>query len=181
MLVVLESLTPAEREAFLLHDVFGYSFTEVARIVGRTPEAARQLAARARRSVAARRPRFPASAEEQRRIVEAFLGAAQEGELATLLELLNSDVTYRSDGGGLVPAAPHPLVGADRVARALVTMAHHFQGEFAATIADVNGAPGLVIDNNSELSVVAFTVDGGRIRSIDGIRNPAKRRHLAQR
>lgn len=181
MLVVLESLTPAERGAFLLHEVFGYSFTEVARIVRRMPEAARQLAARARRSVAAHRPRFPASAEEQCRIVEAFLGAAQEGELATLLELLDPDVTYRSDGGGLVPPAPHPLIGADPVAWALVAMAHQFQGEFAAKIADVNGAPGLVIDNNGELNVVAFTVDGGRIGSIDGIRNPDKLRHLAKR
>jgi len=105
LLIVLESLSPAERSAFLLHDVFGYSFGEVARIVGRTPQATRQLAARARNAVEARRPRYPATEDEQRKAVEAFLTATENGDIATLLELLDPEVTFRSDGGGLVPAA----------------------------------------------------------------------------
>lgn len=103
MLVVLESLSPAERSAFLLHDVFGYSFDEVAGIVNRTPGAARKLAARARAAVEAHRPRYPARAEEQRRIAKAFLDASTGGDLASLLALLDPSVTFRSDGGGLVP------------------------------------------------------------------------------
>ncbi|MGH2894420.1 MAG: RNA polymerase sigma factor SigJ, partial [Solirubrobacteraceae bacterium] len=105
MLIVLESLSPAERGAFLLHDVFGYSFEEVARIVDRTPAATRKLAARARAAVESRRPRYPARTEEQREIVQAFLHASQNGDIAGLLALLDPSVTYRSDGGGLVSAA----------------------------------------------------------------------------
>ena len=105
MLVVLESLSPAERSAFLLHDVFGYSFPEVADVVGRTPEATRQLATRARHAVEARRPRYPAAPDQQREVISAFHAAAEEGDVASFLELLDPAVAFRSDGGGVVSAA----------------------------------------------------------------------------
>lgn len=178
LLVVLETLTPAERSAFLLHDVFDYPFSEVGQIVGRTPGAVRQLAARARRSVKAQCPRQPPSAGQQRRVVEAFLAAATAGELAGLFELLDPEVSFRSDGGGLLRAAGKVFVGADRVAQILSAMGAHYAGEFDAVIVDVNGVPGLLIDHHGELNVVSLSVDGGRIREINVIRNPHKLRHL---
>lgn len=181
LLVVLETLTPAERTAFLLYDVFGYSFSEVAKIVGRRSDAVRQLAARARRSVQAHQPRYPSSAAEQRHVVKAFLTAASAGELTGLIELLDPEVSFRSDGGGLLPAAGKVFVGVDRVGRILAAMAAHYAGAFDAVIVDVNGAAGLLIDHGGELSVVALTVDDGRIREIDVIRNPHKLRRLPRR
>jgi RNA polymerase sigma-70 factor (ECF subfamily) len=180
LLVVLESLTPAERSAFLLHDVFGYSFEKVAGIVGRSPQAARQLAARARRHVEAARPRFPATAAQQRQLLEAFLAAAASGDLEALLALLDPQVEYRSDGGGRVPAAGQVLRGAERVANALVAMAAHYRGALEVAVVEVNGAPGLLVEGQGTVSVVALTVDAGRIRAIDVIRNPDKLRHLAR-
>jgi RNA polymerase sigma-70 factor, ECF subfamily len=174
MLIVLESLSPAERSAFLLHDVFGYSFEEVARIVGRTPGAARKLAARARTAVEARRPRYPAPAEEQREIVRAFLEAVQKGELVALLELLDPSVTFRSDGGGLVPAARTVFTGAERVARIFTGLAGHYRDRFTGSVITVNGAPGLLMEIGGGPSVVTVSVDDGRITAIDVMRNPDK-------
>jgi RNA polymerase sigma-70 factor, ECF subfamily len=180
LLVVLESLTPSERSAFLLHDVFGYSFEQVAGIVGRSPQAARQLAARARRHVEAARPRYPATAEQQRELVEAFLAAASGGDVGALLGLLDPEVEFRSDGGGRVPAAGQVLRGAERVAGVLAAMADHYRGAFEAEVVEVNGAPGLLVESDGAVSVVALTVDDGRIRAIDVIRNPDKLHHLAR-
>lgn len=174
MLIVLESLSPAERSAFLLHDVFGYSFAEVARIVDRTPGATRKLAARARAAVEARRPRYPVRAEQQREIVEAFLGAAQTGDLASLLELLDPSVTFRSDGGGLVPAARTVFTGADRVARIFTAMSGHYGELYTGSVITVNGAPGVLLEIGRDLSVIAVTIDRGRITSLDVMRNPDK-------
>jgi RNA polymerase sigma-70 factor (ECF subfamily) len=174
MLIVLESLSPAERSAFLLHDVFGYSFDEVARIVDRTPAATRKLAARARPAVEARRPRYPARAEEQRRIVAAFLDASSNGDIAALLELLDPSVTYRSDGGGLVAAARKMFTGAQRVARIWTAMAGHYGEDYQGSLITVNGAPGLLLEIGRDRSVVGFTIDGGRITSLDVMRNPDK-------
>jgi RNA polymerase sigma-70 factor (ECF subfamily) len=180
LLVVLESLTPAERSAFLLHDVFGYSFEQVADIVGRSPQAARQLAARARRHVEAARPRYPATAAQQRQLLEAFLSAASSGDVEALVALLDPQVEYRSDGGGRVPAAEHVLRGANRVAGVLTAMAAHYRGALEAAVVEVNGTPGLLVEGEGTVSVVALTVDAGRIRAIDVIRNPDKLRHLAR-
>ena len=174
MLIVLESLSPAERSAFLLHDVFGYAFEEVGRIVGRTPAATRKLAARARAAVEARRPRYPARAEEQRKIVEAFLGAAQDGDLASLMELLDPSVTFRSDGGGLVPAARTVFAGAERVARIFTAMSGHYGERYSGSLITVNGAPGVLLEIGRDPSVIAVTIDGGRITSLDVMRNPDK-------
>jgi RNA polymerase sigma-70 factor (ECF subfamily) len=174
MLIVLESLSPAERSAFLLHDVFGYSFDEVARIVDRTPAATRKLAARARAAVEARRPRYPAPAAEQREIVAAFMDAAHNGDIAALLELLDPSVTFRSDGGGLVPAARRAFTGAERVARIFTAMSGHYGEQFAGSPITVNGAPGLLLNVGGSHSVVAVTIDAGRIASLDVMRNPNK-------
>ena len=181
MLIVLESLSPAERSAFLLHDVFGYSFEEVSSIVDRTPAAARKLATRARAAVESRRPRYPACAEEQREVVQAFLDATQTGDLAGLMELLDPSVTYRSDGGGLVPAARTVFSGAERVARIFAAMAAHYGDRRSASVISVNGAPGLLLRIGSDRSVVAVTIDGGRITSLDIIRNPDKLATLGRR
>jgi RNA polymerase sigma-70 factor (ECF subfamily) len=174
LLIVLESLSPAERSAFLLHDVFGYSFDEVGRIVDRSPQATRQLASRARKAVESRRPRYPASDDEQRAVVEAFLAATREGDIAKLLELLDPDVVVTGDGGGLVPAV-REVIGAERVV-------HMFQGflkrvaSFDGRIVDVNGSPGAVTVAGDDVSVMSFTLDGGRITAIDVVRNPEKLR-----
>lgn len=174
LLVVLESLSPAERSAFLLHDVFGYSFNEVADIVGRTPAAARQLATRARHAVEARRPRYPAGVQEQREVVAAFQAAAQDGDVGSLIELLDPAVTFRSDGGGVVNAARTVFTGAERVARIFAAMAGHFGEQFRMRPLVVNGAPGLLLDTGEYPSVIAFSIDRGRISEIDVVRNPEK-------
>ena len=183
LLIVLESLSPAERSAFLLHDVFGYSFPEVARIVDRTPQATRQLAARARNAVEARRPRYPASEDQQREVIEAFLGATQNGEIAMLLELLDPDVTFRSDGGGLVPAAPKVFTGAEQVVGILTRIFTMLRGSSGAPMRVfrvlINGAPGLLVDAQYGPSVISFTLDQGRITEINSVRNPEKLGTLA--
>jgi RNA polymerase sigma-70 factor, ECF subfamily len=178
LLIVLESLSPAERSAFLLHDVFGYSFSEVADVVGRTPQATRQLATRARHAVEARRPRYPAAPDQQQEVISAFRAAAEEGDLASLLAVLDPAVTFRSDGGGVVSAARKVISGAERVARIITRMKGHYGDAFRITPVAVNGAPGLILDTGGSPSVIAFTIDHGRITEIDAVRNPAKLRSL---
>ncbi len=174
LMVVLESLSPAERSAFLLHDVFGFSFSEVARVVGRTPATTRQIASRARRAVEARRPRCPPAPEKQREVVQAFVQATQNGDIASLIELLDPAVTFRSDGGGLVSAARKVLTGAKRVARIFTAMVGHFGERLGFSPLHVNGAPGLLLEIHGAPSVISFTLDQGRITEIDIVRNPEK-------
>jgi RNA polymerase sigma-70 factor (ECF subfamily) len=181
LLLVLERLSPAERTAFVLHDVFGYAFDEVAQIVGSTPEATRQLASRARRHVAEQRPRRPGTAQEQRRLVEAFTAAAGGGDVGALLAVLDPDVVMRSDGGGKVTAGRKPLVGADRVSRAVIALARNNITEPGLVRpVQVNGLPGLLLvgDDGAVDSVISFSVDAGRIVSIHIQRNPDKLRHV---
>jgi RNA polymerase sigma-70 factor, ECF subfamily len=172
LLIVLESLSPAERSAFLLHDVFGYSFEEVAGIMDRSPEAARQLASRGRKAVESRRPRYPADQAQQRAAVEAFLAAAREGDIAKLLEILDPDVVVTGDGGGLVPAV-REVIGAGRVVEMFKGFLRRFP-DFSGRVVDVNGSPGAVTVANGDVSVMSFTLDGGRITAIDVVRNPEK-------
>ncbi|SEE28441.1 sigma-70 family RNA polymerase sigma factor [Jiangella alba] len=174
LLVVLEQLSPAERTAFVLHDVFSMPFPEIAEVVGRSPAAVRQLASRARRHVEGTRPRLPATGAEQRELVDAFMAACQQGDLPGLIALLDPDVVMRSDGGGKVSTLPKILYGANRVAHALVHYAQ--KAEFQVHAAYVNGAPGVAVrpDLDGALTIIAFTVDGGRITAIDGVRNPDK-------
>jgi RNA polymerase sigma-70 factor, ECF subfamily len=172
LLVVLERLSAAERTAFLLHDVFSLSFEEIAGVVGRSPAAVRQLASRARRHVESGRPKLPPTNAEQRAVVTAFAAACQAGDLERLVALLDPDVSWRGDGGGKVPTFGYQR-GAGKVARTLITVLQN--PPLAIRVALVNGAPGLVLrDAYGFLTVIAFTVDAGRITAIDSVRNPEK-------
>jgi RNA polymerase sigma-70 factor (ECF subfamily) len=174
LLVVLERLSPAERTAFVLHDVFSVPFPEIAEVVGRSPAAVRQLASRARRQVEGGRPRAPATKAEQRELVDAFRAACQDGDLPGLIALLDPDVVLRGDGGGKIVTLQHTERDAARVAPMLLAHAQA-AGPLEIMNLDVNGAPGLVSrGRDGELSVIAFTVDAGRITAIDLVRNPDK-------
>jgi RNA polymerase sigma-70 factor (ECF subfamily) len=177
LLTVLERLTPAERTAFVLHDVFDVPFGEVATIVGRSPESVRQLASRARRHVVSGRPARPVSSDEHRRVVTAFAQATAEGSVERLLELLDPDVVFTADGGGRAIAARKPLHGASRVARAWAAISRRDAGA-PLSVVDVNGAPGLLIEGVTGPTLLAFVVDGGRVLRLDVLRNPAKLRGL---
>jgi RNA polymerase sigma-70 factor (ECF subfamily) len=174
MLVVLETLSPAERAVFVLHDVFGMEFEEVAEAVGRTPAACRQLASRARRHVEERRPRFDPDAAEQRRVVAAFLDASARGDLDGLLALLDPSVVLRADGGGRVPAAGRPVHGPEQVARVLLAGRTWYPG-LAGRLVAVNGGTGALMTAGGEvLGVAAVTVAGGRITAVDLVVDPDK-------
>ena len=178
LLIVLERLSAPERTAFLLHDVFSMPFEEVARVVGRSPAAVRQLASRARAHVEQGRPRFPPTQREQREVITAFAAASQAGDLDRLIALLDPDVVWRGDGGGKVTAAPLER-GAANVAQRLLALAD--RPPLSARMALVNGAAGLVLrDADGVLTVVSFTIDAGRIVAIDAVRNPDKLSRLAR-
>jgi RNA polymerase sigma-70 factor (ECF subfamily) len=174
-LVVLESMTPGERVAFILHDVFGYPFAEIARIVGRTPAACRQLASSGRRRVrAAHSPAAPTA--RQAAIVRDFKNAWQTSDIATLIALLGPGATITADGGGQVAAAPHPIEGAEQIARYLAGLAVRAP---ALTILErtVNGQPGLIAQQDgTTVTVFAFDITGDHITRIWAIRNPDKLR-----
>ncbi|MET0233034.1 MAG: RNA polymerase sigma factor SigJ [Kibdelosporangium sp.] len=174
-LVVLESMTPAERVAFVLHDVFRYSFPEVAEIVGRTPAACRQLASSARRRIrAAQAPSTPAA--QRAGVVRDFKQAWQDGNIDALVGLLDPDALAVGDGGGLVNASPHPVQGAEPVARFFASRASAAPG---VTLLErtVSGQPGLVAQlDGVTVAVVAFEVVGDRIKHIWAVLNPDKLR-----
>lgn len=174
-LVVLESMTPAERVAFVLHDVFRYSFAEVAEIVGRTPGACRQLASSARRRIrASQAPTAPTA--RRARIVRDFKQAWEAKDIDTLISLLDPDVTTIADSGGLVAARLHPIEGAEQVARAFADVADRAPG-LAILERTVNGQPGLVAQQDGvTVVVVAFDIADDRITHIWAVRNPEKLR-----
>ena len=171
--VVLETLTPAERLAFVLHDMFAMPFDEIARIAGRSPEAVRQLASRARRRVQAARTEPDVDLAEQRAVVDAFLEAARKGDFDALLELLDPDVTLRVDAGPGGPLARDPIVGAESV----LAEAERWNA-FApyARPVTVNGVAGFALGrpNRPLFSVVAVTVANGKITALDFVVDPAK-------
>jgi RNA polymerase sigma-70 factor (ECF subfamily) len=174
MLVVLETLSPAERAVFVLHDVFGLTFEEIAAMVERTPAACRQLAARARRNVEARRPRFDANAEQQRQVVAAFLEASTKGDLPSLLRMLDPSVVLRADGGGKVRAAEKPVHGPEKVAQVVLGGLKWYPG-LSGRLIGVNGGTGaLVTHRGSVIAVVGVSVAGGLITEIDLVVNPDK-------
>jgi RNA polymerase sigma factor (sigma-70 family) len=173
LLVVLETLTPAERLAFVLHDVFAVSFEEIAEVVGKTPAAARQLASRARRRVREGAPSPDADLAVQRRVVDAFLAAARAGDFEALLRVLDPEVVFRMDGGGAGLLARPPIVGAGDVAREILSTGAPFAP--LAEPAIVNGAAGAIVRAAGRPRyVVGFTVANGRIAAIDLIGDPAK-------
>ncbi|HKE73631.1 MAG TPA: RNA polymerase sigma factor SigJ [Acidimicrobiales bacterium] len=177
LLTVLEQLSPAERTAFLLHDVFDLSFGDVAEVVGRTPEAVRQLASRARRHVTSERPRFGATGDEHDRAVRAFARAVADGDLEGLVAVLDPDVVWTSDGGGRASAIRRPLRGGARVAAAWARLSPRFIRP--AVEVELNGRLGLVLPSRDGLrAALSFVVADGRIARIDAIRNPDKLRRL---
>jgi RNA polymerase sigma-70 factor (ECF subfamily) len=175
-LVLLESLSPVERAVFLLREVFDYEYAEIASLVGKSEANCRQISRRARQSVAARRPRFESSPEQEERLIEGFLQASLSGDMEALLELLSDDVTLYSDGGGKTRAALRPIYGADYVARFLAGTLRNIPPGFAVRQTRVNGRPGLVgyFGNGSPHSVVSVEVAEGSIRAIRLVVNPEK-------
>jgi RNA polymerase sigma-70 factor (ECF subfamily) len=175
-LVVLESMTPAQRVAFILHDVFRYSFAEVAEVVGRTPAACRQLASSARRRIRASQP--PAApAARQAGIIRDFKQAWEAKDIAALISLLDPGATVTADGGGLAPAAQRPIEGGEQVAHYLAGIAGRAPGNVTFLERTVNGQPGLVAQQDSvTVTVFAFHIAGDRITHIWAVRNPGKLR-----
>jgi RNA polymerase sigma factor (sigma-70 family) len=177
LLVVLETLTPAERLAFVLHDTFGVPFEEIAPMIDRTPAAARQLASRARRRVRGA-PTVPdADLTRQRAVVDAFLSAARGGDFDTLLRLLDPDVVFRSDSGPGPSLAPPFVSGRDHVARTVATQGPRFMPYCSPAL--VNGAAGLVVQAPGRpAGVIGITVVDGRITEIDLILDQDKLRNV---
>jgi RNA polymerase sigma-70 factor (ECF subfamily) len=173
LLVVLETLTPAERLAFVLHDMFGVPFEEIAPIVDRSPAAARQLASRARRRVRGAAPSPDADLGTQRRVVDAFLAASRAGDFDALLEVLDPDVVFRIDAGRSSPLARPPIVGAPAVAKEIVSRGTRFAPYGRPAI--VNGGAGVIVSRSGRpFAVGSFTVRAGRIVSIDLVVDPDK-------
>ena len=175
-LVVLESMTPAQRVTFILHDVFAYPFTDVAQIVGRTPAACRQLATSARRRIrAAQVPATPTA--RQARIVRDFKQAWEAKDINALIGLLDPDAIAAGDGGGLVSAAPRPIEGGEQIARYMGDLASRAAGNLTFLERTVNGQPGLVAQQDGvTVAVYAFDIAGDRIKHIWAILNPDKLR-----
>jgi RNA polymerase sigma-70 factor (ECF subfamily) len=180
-LVLLESLSPVERAVFLLHEVFGFPYDEVAGVVHKTEDNCRQIAARARRHIEARRPRFESSRRQKDELARRFFAAVEEGDLGGLMELLAADVVMTADGGGKAPAIRQPVHGSERVARFLVDFARWVRGaEVQIRTAEINGQPGAITSDRDGrlISVMALDIAEGRVQSIRGIVNPDKLRHL---
>jgi hypothetical protein len=175
-LVVLDSMTPAERIAFVLHDVFRYPFGEVAEIVGRTPAACRQLASSARRRIrTAQTPAAPSAG--QAGIVRQFKTAWEAKDIDALISLLDPEATATADGGGLAVTHLHPIMGGEQIARAYAEIARVSGDRTTFLECTVNGLPGLVAKQDGDIATVfAFEIAGGRIRHIWAVRNPEKLR-----
>jgi RNA polymerase sigma-70 factor (ECF subfamily) len=180
MLTVLETLDPTGRAVFVLREVFDVPYDEIAHAVGKSAAAVRQIALRSREHVAARRPRQRVSHAEQAAVVERFLAAVRGGDLQALLDVLAPDVVAVADGGGVVSAAPHPIVGADRVAAFLSGLAR-VTVDFTTTTMWLNGAPAARVDLGGELNTaISLVVEAGRIARIYAVRNPHKMARLSE-
>ncbi|GAA0326349.1 sigma-70 family RNA polymerase sigma factor [Sphingomonas oligophenolica] len=183
LLLALERLSPLERAAFLLHDVFGVSFEEIAETVDRDPAACRQLASRARTHVRAARPRFDLPREHGMEIAEAFFAASRSGDMGALGALLAADVTLHADGGGKASAAGRPIIGFDDVLKLQAGLARYFAQHMSRVIrwGFINGLPGFVtMEHGDTLQTTALAIENGRIVAIYVTRNPDKLRHLSE-
>jgi len=180
-LVMLERLSPIERAVFLLREVFEYDYPEIAQIVDKSPENCRQILKRSRQHLAAERPRFPVSSQQQAQITAQFINASRQGNLEELLSLLAEDVTLWADGGGQVPAALKPLHGAMKVARFLLAIQSKFLSTARAELIEINGQPGIMLRTESDIhSVTTFKIVEGYIQTIYSIRNPEKLKQLSK-
>ena len=181
LMMALERLSPLERAAFVLHDVFGVGFDEVAKTIGRDVAATRQLAARARNHVRADRPRFDLPKEKGMEIAEAFFTASRSGDTAALSLLLAADVSMHADGGGKKPATMKPMLGFDEVMKFHAALAEFFarNGSRFLRFAVINGLPGFVtMEAGDTLQTTALDIRDGRIFGIYVMRNPDKLRHV---
>jgi RNA polymerase sigma-70 factor, ECF subfamily len=192
LLVLLERLTPVERAAYLLREVFGYEYAEIAAIVERTEVNARQLVTRARKRLAADRPRFDTDEAAREALLERFLAAAEEGDMEALEALLAKDAVLYADTGGKASAPPEPLVGSTSIARFMATVAQgrHASGELESRPVKVNGQPGRLVRGRTAgldprqpaeariWSVLTVDVLDGRIQAVRIVRNPDKLSHL---
>jgi len=194
LLLILDRLSPLERGAFLLHDVFDFSFSEVATALERSEAACRQLASRARAHVRAARPRGatapPARSGQidpkHAQLMSAFAAATASGDLTALTQMLSSDVRIVTDGGGKVRSALEVIEGADRAARFMVEVTRKRPGawwrdDFSVRFATINGLPGVIVEApEGAVQTTAFEIEDGVIRALYVVRNPDKLRHLAR-
>jgi RNA polymerase sigma-70 factor, ECF subfamily len=180
-LLVLERLSPVERAVFLLHDVFGYDFAEVAEIVERSADNCRQIGVRARRHVSEHAPRFEASRQQREELAQRFLAAFTEGDVDGLVALLAADVVVQGDGGGHSPSWPNAINGRDKVVRLLISMGRQMRElGLCARPTEVNGQPGATIHDATGGLVNVITVDiaDGVVQSVRSVINPDKLQHL---
>jgi RNA polymerase sigma-70 factor (ECF subfamily) len=181
LMLALERLSPLERAAFLLHDVFGLSFDEVAETIQRDVAACRQLATRARTHVRESRPRFQIDKQRGIEIANAFFAASRSGDMQALGAMLADDITVYADGGGKRRAITKPLIGFDAVMKVHVHLAEHFKNNASELVraSFVNGLPGFVtLEADGELQTTAFEIEDGKIAAIYIVRNPDKLKHL---
>jgi RNA polymerase sigma-70 factor (ECF subfamily) len=180
-LLLLERLSPVERAVFLLHDVFDYGYDEVAGIIGKSEDNARQLAVRARRHVEEHKPRFEASRRQRERLAARFFDAVEQGDVEGLIELLAADVVVYGDGGGHSPSWRNPIFGRDKALRLMLGLGRHSR-ELGGTIrrTEINGQPGVLFLDPGDRLIHVMTVDiaDGVVQTVRGIVNPDKLRHL---
>lgn len=180
-LVLLETLSPAERAVFLLREVFEYDYPEIGRIIDKNEANCRQMVRRAREHVAAGKSRFEANPVHSEKLVQQFLQTCRQGDTDGLLALLTDDIVLYSDGGGKVPAAPKPIAGSDRVARFLIGVSKIATSSLETRFAMVNSAPGILFFRDGQLSqTTSLEIVNGRIRALYIVRNPDKLKHLAR-
>ena len=179
MLTVLETLEPTERAVFVLREVFDMPYGEIAEAMGKSAAAVRQMGWRARQHVAARRPRVQVSRSEQQAVVERFLSAVRTGQIRDMMDILAPDVVLTADGGGLVPAAPVPVHGAEPVAT-LLARANRVQAGFSTRIVWLNGAPAGHIQVGGQSIAVSLVVENGQVSRIYAVANPRKLTRLDQ-
>jgi len=181
LMLALERLSPLERAAFLLHDVFGLGFEEVAATIERDPAACRQLAARARVHVRAAQPRFRIEKQRGLELAEAFFNASRDGDMQTLGAMLATDVSLHADGGGKRSAATQPVVGLDAVMKLQEGLAVHFRTHTSKLVRAglINGLPGFItLEADGELQTTALEIENGKVAAIYVVRNPDKLKHL---
>ena len=181
LMLALERLSPLERAAFLLHDMFGLGFEEVAATIQRDPAATRQLAARARTHVREARPRFHVDKHRGLELAQAFFTASRNGDMKALAAMLAADVSVHADGGGKRSAAMQPIVGFDAVMKVQEYLAAHFRTNDSklVRVGFVNGLPGFItLEADGELQTTALEIEDGKVAAIYVMRNPDKLRHL---
>jgi RNA polymerase sigma-70 factor, ECF subfamily len=182
-LVLLERLSPVERAVFVLREVLGYGYDEIAGMVGKSEENCRQIFARAHRHVEARKPRFEASRERREELARRFLAAVEEGDTQGLVGMLSADAVMYGDGGGKAPALLEPLHGAERIARFLVGLARRGRRmDVRLVLTEVNGQPGsLSMDSQDRLlNVFVLDIADGQVQTVRSVVNPDKLRHLGE-